>query len=184
MNIAYTVPHGNWLVNTTKSNNADAWHVKDIGTGGNPGFGAAAGGVLATWIIVSCEVIPSVYDRQNEAKGGADPSEAFTPWWPVFQGLHNAIGFRTIMLYPEDGLQRSFALDASLGGDLTAAWFHELAANYPNPGTYNDKNLQGAPRVHQNRGSTMVDARDLGQSIYNVSPQSASTTLWNFWMDN
>jgi len=184
VNIAYTVPHGNWLVNTTKSNNADSWHVKDIGTGGNPGFGAAAGGVLATWIIMSCEVIPSVYDRQNEAKGGADPSEAFTPWWPVFQGLHNAIGFRTIMLYPEDGLQRSFALDASLGGDLTAAWFHELAANYPNPGTYHDKNLQGAPLVHQNRGSTMVDARDLGQSIYNVSPQSASTTLWNFWMEN
>jgi hypothetical protein len=30
----------------------------------------------------------------------------------------------------------------------------------------------------------MIDARDLGQSIYSVGAQSASTTLWNFWMNN
>jgi hypothetical protein len=30
----------------------------------------------------------------------------------------------------------------------------------------------------------MIDARDLGQSIFNVGAQSASSTLWNFWMAN
>jgi hypothetical protein len=184
VNVAYTVPHGDWLYNTTLANYGDAWSVPNIGTGGNPGFGAAAGGVLATWIIMSCEVIPSMYDRQNEVGGSGNPYTAFDAWWPVFQGLHNVIGFRTIMFYPDDSLQFGFGLDASVGGDLNAAWFQEVAANDGDNGTYCSQHLIGAPLVHYDRASTMVDARDLGQSIYNVSPQNASTTLWNFWMDN
>lgn len=184
VNVAYTVPHGDWLVNTTLSNYGDAWYVPNIGTGGNPGFGAAAGGVLATWIIMSCEVIPSMYDRQNESGGTGNPYTAFDAWWPVFQGLHNVIGFRTIMFYPDDNLQFGFGEDASFGGDLNAAWFQEVAANDGDDGTYCSQHLIGPPEVHYDRASTMVDARDLGQSIYSVGPQSASTTLWNFWMDN
>jgi hypothetical protein len=184
VNVAYTVPHGNWLWNSTLNHNDDGWHVADIGTGGNPGFGAAAGGVLATWIIMSCEVIPSMYDRQNQAGASDNPYTAFDAWWPVFQGLHNVIGFRTIMFYPDDNLQFGFGFDASLGGDLNAAWFQEVAANEADRGTYNNKKLNGSPLVHYDRASTMVDARNLGQSIYNVGTQSASTTLWNFWMDN
>lgn len=184
VNVAYTVPHGDWLINTTLSNYGDTWYVPNIGTGGNPGFGAAAGGVLATWIIMSCEVIPSMYDRQNEIGGSGNPYTAFDAWWPVFQGLHYVIGFRTIMFYPDDNLQFGFGFDASVGGDLNAAWFQEVAANDGDDGTYCSQHLIGPPLVHYDRASTMVDARDLGQSIYNVNPQSASTTLWNFWMDN
>jgi len=69
-----------------------------------------------------------MYDRQNEAGGSGDPYTAFDAWWPVFQGLHNAIGFRTIMFYPDGGLQFGFGLDASLGGDVNGAWFQEVAA--------------------------------------------------------
>lgn len=184
VNVAYTVPHGDWLLNTTLSDCCDEWHVPDIGTNGNPGFGAAAGGVLATWIIMSCEVIPSIYDRANQASGPHDGSLAFTPWWPVFQGLHNVIGFRTIMFYPDDALQFGFGFDASLGGDINAAWFQEVAAVDGDDGTYANGHLTGSPTVHYDRASTMIDARNLGQSIYNVSPQGASTTLWNFWMNN
>jgi len=184
VNVAYTEPHGNWLYNTTLSNNAQGWYVPNIGTGGNPGYGAATGGVLATWIIMSCEVVPSMYDRQNEAGASDNPYTAFDAWWPVFQGLHNVIGFRTEMLYPDDDLQFGFGYDASLGGDLNAAWFQEVAANDPNDGPYNDGHLIGNPLVHYDRASTMIDARNLGQSIYSVGPQTASTTLWNFWMGN
>jgi hypothetical protein len=183
VNVAYTVPHGDWLINSTLSNCCQTWYVPDIGTGGNPGFGAAAGGVLATWIIMSCEVIPSYYDRANQI-GTPDGSEAFAPWWPVFQGLHNVIGFRTIMFYPDDALQFGFGYDVSLGGDINAAWFQEVAANDGDDGTYASQHLAGNPQVHYDRASTMIDGRNLGQSIYNVNPQSASTTLWSFWMGN
>lgn len=184
VNVAYTVPHGDWLLNTTKSNNADLWHVTDIGTQGNPGFGAAAGGVLATWVIMSCEVIPSMHDRQIETGAADNPYTAFDAWWPVFQGLHNAIGFRTIMFYPDDDLQWGFGFDAALGGDVNAAWFQEVAAHDGNDGTYNDDHLIGHALVHYDRASAMIDERNLGQSIYSVGAQSASTTLWNFWMND
>ena len=184
VNVAYTVPHGDWLLNTTLSNYGDLWYVQNIGTGGNPGFGAAAGGVLATWVIMSCEVIPSMYDRQYEIGGTGNPYTAFDAWWPVFQGLHNVIGFRTVMFYPDDNLQFGFGYDASLGGDINAAWFQEVAANDGDDGVYNSQHLIGNPLVHYDRASTMIDVRDVGQSIFSVGAQSASSTLWNFWMGN
>lgn len=184
VNVAYTEPHGDWWTNSTLSNCCDIWYVPNIGTGGNPGFGAAAGGVLATWVIMSCEVVPSYYDLQNQIGGSGNGYAAFTPWWPVFQGLHNVIGFRTEMLYPDDALNYGFGSDAAKGGDVNAAWFQEVAAYDGNDGTYTSQHLIGNPQVHWDRPSTMIDARDLGQSIFSVGAQSASSTLWNFWAGN
>ncbi len=184
VNVAYTVPHGDWLINTTLSNNTDVWYVPDIGTGGNPGFGAAAGGVLATWVIMSCEVIPSYYDRANEIGGSNNGFDAFNAWWGVFQGLHNVVGFRTIMFYPDDNTNWAFGEVASLGCDVNAAWFQEVAAYHGGDGTYASQHLKGNPQVHYDRTSSMIDGRDLGQSIFSVGAQTASGTLWNFWMNN
>jgi hypothetical protein len=181
VNVAYTEPHGDWLVNTTQSNCCQPWYITQIGTGGAPGYGHAAGGVLATWLIMSCEVLPSVYDRQNQVGG---PGDAFAAWWPVFQGLHNVFAFRTVMFYPDDALNYGFGSDAARGGDVNAAWFDEVAAVDGNDGTYANKHLVGSPTVHYDRASSMVDGRDLGQSIFSVGAQSASSTLWNFWMGN
>lgn len=103
---------------------------------------------------------------------------------PVFQGLHNVIGFRTQMLYPDDNLNWGFGYDACLGGDVNAAWFQEVAGYDPNDGPYNDGHLIGNPLVHYDRASTMIDARDLGRSIFSVGAKSASGSLWNFWMNN
>ena len=180
VNIAYTQPHGDWYVNTTYSNYADFWDVRNIGVNGNPGFGAAAGGKLATWIIDSCEVVPSFYDLNITTGNGYN---AFKPWFPVFQGLHNVIGFRTEMwLY--DGMNTQFGFAAQLGGDINSAWFQEIAADpaYNDGYTYLDPHIN--QYVHMGRASTFIDGRDLGHSIYDVAPQSASTTLWNFWMGN
>jgi len=184
VNVAYTVPHGDWLINTTLRNDADLWSVTDIGTGGNPGFGAATHGVLATWVIMSCEVIPSYYDRANEIGGSNNGFDAFNAWWGVFQGLHNAIGFRTIMFYPDDNTNWAFGEVASTGCDVNAAWFQEVAAYHAGDGTYKSQHLNGNPLVHYDRASTMIDGRDLGQSIFSVGAQSRSGTLWNFWMSN
>ena len=184
VNVAYTVPHGDWFINTTMSNCCDLWSVPDIGTGSNPGFGAATGGVLATWVIMSCEVIPSYYDRAHEAGGSNNGYDAFNAWWGVFKGLHNAIGFRTIMFYPDDNTNWAFGYSASLGGDVNAAWFQEVAAYHGGDRTYESQHLQGKPQVHYDRASTIIDGRNLGQSIYVVRNQSASSTLWNFWMNN
>jgi hypothetical protein len=184
VNVAYTEPHGDWLINSTLSNCCENWFVPNIGTGGNPGYGAAAGGVLATWLIMSCEVLPSMYDRQFEQGGSGNPYTAFDAWWGVFKGLHNVLAFRTIMFYPDDALNWGFGYHASLGGDVSAAWFQSVAAYDGNDGTYVSQHLKNSTVVHYDRASSMVDARNLGQSIYNVGAQGASSTLWNFWMGN
>lgn len=77
-----------------------------------------------------------------------------------------------------------FGLEASVGSDINGAWFQEVAAYDGNDGTYASQHLKGAPTVHYDRASSMIDARNLGQSIYHVTPQSPASTLWNFWMNN
>jgi hypothetical protein len=168
MQVAYTMPHGDWWENTTYSNYADFWYVYDIGVSGNPGYGAAAGGNLATWIIDSCEVIPSFYDLQ------------FT-WWPVFQGLHRALGFRTEMLLGEDTMNYDIALDMEEGANANSAFFNTVAAfSFP---TYEDYHLNNTT-VHYDRASLMYDPRNANESIYSVQGQSASGQLQNVWMGN
>lgn len=56
--------------------------------------------------------------------------EAFNAWWGVFQDMHNAIGFRTIMFYPDDNTNWAFGMVASLSCDVNAAWFQEVPANH------------------------------------------------------
>jgi hypothetical protein len=73
---------------------------------------------------------------------------------------------------------------AQAGGDLNAAWFQAVATYDGDDGTYASQHLQGGIQAHYDRASSMVDARDRGQSIYSVGAQSASSTLWNFWMGN
>jgi hypothetical protein len=60
----------------------------------------------------------------------------------------------------------------------------EVAAKDGNDGTYADDHLIGHKTVHYDRASTLIDERNLGQSIYSVGAQSASTTLWNFGMSD
>ncbi len=182
VNIAYTVPHGDWLLNTCLSNYGDLWYVNKIGVGGNPGFGAAAGGKLSTWVIMSCEVIPSFYDLQHKVGGDGNGQHAFDPWWGVFQGLHSVVGFRTVMWYPDDATNYSFGQLAAQGVDVVSAWFQAVAAHHANEGTYLDPHINQT--VHYDRASAIVDARNLGQPIYNVTPQSKATQLWSFWMNN
>ncbi len=182
VNVAFTVPHGDWLLNTCLGNYGDLWYVNKIGVGGNPGFGAAAGGKLSTWVIASCEVIPSMYDRQHEVGGDGNPQHAFDAWWGVFQGLHSVVGFRTIMFYPDDDTMYSFGQAAAQGVDVHTAWFQAVAAHHANEGTYLDTHINQT--VHYDRASAIVDARNLGQPIYNVAPKSKATQLWNFWMNN
>ena len=146
VNIAYTVPHGDWLLNTTLGNYGDAWYVTDIGANGTPGFGAAAGGKLATWIIASCEVIPSFYDRAHEVNTNGNGYRAFDAWWPVFKGLHAAIGYRTIMYYPNTDLNFGFGFAAGQGGDQVAQWFQQIAA-HGSTGTYANGHLTGVGQV-------------------------------------
>ena len=177
VNVAYTQPHGDWWLNTTYSNWADLFYINNIGTGGNPGYGAASGGSLATWIIDSCEVVPSYYDLQVTTGNGFN---AFTPWWPVFQGLHRVLGFRTEMLLGMDDMNYAIAKDQASGADVVSAFWNDIAAvNFP---SYYNGHLN--LNTTYDRASVIYDTRNGGESIYAVQGQSAAGQLRNIWMGN
>lgn len=179
--VAHTPPHGDWYLNTTNSNCCDPFYINNIGTGGNTGYGSAAGGQLVTWIIDSCEVAPSYYDLQLSTGNGYN---AFNNWWPVFQGLHRVLGYRTQMLLHQANFDYQFGRDAALGADVASAWYNDNASNYSqfNGYTYLDTHIN--MYVHYGRVSNFVDTRNGGESIYNVNPQTASGQLNNAWMWN
>jgi hypothetical protein len=179
VDIAYTNPHGDWWENSTDGNNAGIFSIDQIGTAGSPGYGAAAGGILSTWILDSCEVIPSAYDLAVTTGNG---NNAFTPWFPVFAGLHRALGFRTEMLLGQDSMNWQIAYDQSQGADAVVAFFNDVAAiDFSGLyGTYYDTHLGW--NVNYDRVSVMIDDRDNGESVYGTAPQSAAYQLDNYWM--
>lgn len=159
-------------------NSVNIAYSQSDGNTGDRALGSAAGGRLATWIIDASTAVPSYQDFTERGESGLD---AFLPWFPVFHGLHNVVGFRTQM-WLHDGLNVPFSQDAALGLDINAAWFQEIAAdsNYNGDAAYDEPTLQRY--VHFGRASVFVDSRNCGHSIYDVAPQTEASILWNFWM--
>jgi hypothetical protein len=175
--IAYTSPHGDWWENTTNGNSKGFFYIDQIGTGGNPGYGSSKSGRMVTWIMDSCENVPSYYDLQYTTGNG---NNAFNNWWQVFQGLHRVLGYRTEMLLGEDTMNYDIAQALAQGANAGSAYYNEVAAfSYP---TYTDSHL--GLTVHYDRVSIMNDERNGGESIYSVQGQSATSNMNNSWMSN
>jgi hypothetical protein len=175
--IAYTSPHGDWWENTTDSNDKGFFYIDQIGTGGNPGYGSTKSGHMVTWIMDSCENVPSYYDLQYTTGNG---NNAFNNWWQVFQGLHRVLGYRTMMLLGEDTMNYDIAQALAEGANAGSAYYNEVAAvSYP---TYTDSHLNLT--VHYDRVSIMNDERNGSESIYSVQGQSATSNMNNSWMSN
>ena len=165
--IAYTSPHGDWWENTTNGNSKGFFYIDQIGTGGNPGYGSSKSGRMVTWIMDSCENVPSYYDLQYTTGNG---DNAFNYWWQVFQGLHRVLGYRTMMLLGEDTMNYDIAQALAQGANAGSAYYNEVAAfSY---GTYTDTHIGQV--VHYDRVSILNDTRNGSESIYSIQGQSAA----------
>jgi hypothetical protein len=113
MNLALVEVHGDWWLFSTLQNCCDLVNIQtDIP---NPGYGPSGNGRLADWIIHSCEVVPSPDDTATW------PS----PWWNIFSGVRNVVGYRTIM-YISDGAGGPYG--ASLGNvaPVVSSWLSDV----------------------------------------------------------
>ena len=88
VNLAFSEGHGNVDVFATDETLSGWGPVYIPSSLPSNGYGPGAGGSLAYWIIRSCLVVQSVIDYP-------DSSQAFTPWWPVMNGMHAILGYRT-----------------------------------------------------------------------------------------
>jgi hypothetical protein len=180
---AVTESHGDWWLFSTWENSGSyqAVSLGSIGSGGNPAYGGwGNGNKLAHWWIHSCEVIPSMFD-ENLATGNSQT--AFNVWWNIFGGLHQAIGYRTIM-FIADGAGAAYGQALAQGGGLTSAWLNSVLSlsdynqgwTYPSNHFANRNVPYGMPSVMSLPGIQNETAFTNG-----ADRPAAQTGLWNYW---
>ncbi|HET7537612.1 MAG TPA: DUF6345 domain-containing protein, partial [Candidatus Didemnitutus sp.] len=93
-NIALMEGHGaNWLFSTEKN----CCDLVDLNASTQPAYGNHAGSSMRFLILKGCSIIPAPPDR----------SDWDAPWWRIFRGLRQAVGFRTEM-YIDDNISDDF----------------------------------------------------------------------------
>lgn len=112
VNINLTEVHGDWWYFTTYQNWGDGVNIN----GGipYPGYGGSAGGYLADWILHSCEVVPTP----------SDTSSWPSPWWTIFGGVRNVVGYRTIM-YINDGAGGPYGSSLGWLAPVASSWLQD-----------------------------------------------------------
>jgi hypothetical protein len=113
MNLALIEVHGDWWLFSTLKNCCDLVNIN--GDVPSPGYGPAANGHLADWVIHSCEVVPSPEDTAQWP----------APWWNVFGGVRNVVGYRTIM-YINDGAGGPYGTSLGNLAPVVSSWLSDV----------------------------------------------------------
>jgi len=116
VHIADIETHGGWNEFTTFERSPDYPYIVHLSDIPSSGYGPGAGGSLAYWILHSCEVIPTPEDFPNQPL-----STAFAPWWPIFNGLHAVVGYRTEMTIA-DSVMPEFGSAIGAGAGFVSSW--------------------------------------------------------------
>jgi hypothetical protein len=174
VNVALNEVHGDWWYFTTYQDWGDGVDITAIPA--SQGYGPAAGGQLDYWILHSCEVVPSAAD----APCPSDSRPWWTPWFNVFQGLHSAVGYRTIM-YINDGAGTPLGFDLWAGSPVVSSWFAsvESLSDYSGNPT---ATAHCGTTLPMGRPSTVSVCGHEDDNVYDTSPIPAASCLTNYWI--
>ncbi|MDD8019972.1 MAG: DUF6345 domain-containing protein [Acidobacteriota bacterium] len=158
--------HGaNWLF-TTRSNCCD---VVNLNAASQPGYGNRAGDSMRFLILKGCSIIPAPPDRANWPD----------PWWRIFKGLRQAVGFRTSM-YINDNISKHFGKHLAQNCRVLDSWFH--ATN--DCSSYSWERFWGSwgDEVYGYGAVVMIPGHE-GDGIYSTAalPAATSTGLTIWW---
>ncbi|KAI9779689.1 MAG: hypothetical protein M1839_007187 [Geoglossum umbratile] len=115
VNFAFTEGHGGvhrFYTNEVEPN----WGIVNIADIPPSGFGPGSGGALAYWIIRACQTLSTPADYS-----AADFNKAFDVWWPVFNGLHAVMGYRSNALV-YDNEMGAVGFRIGLGAGVVFSW--------------------------------------------------------------
>lgn len=161
-NIALMEGHGNHWLFTTRSNCCD---VVFLNNAAQPGYGAHAGGQMAYLILKGCDIIPSPRELSNWAD----------PWWRIFKGLHQAIGFRTTM-YINDNISYIFGYYLGKNCRVLDSWFYATNSS----SSYRWQRFWGGEVTGY--GAVVMIPGHEGDGIYYTAPAPDATstglTIW------
>jgi len=113
MNLAVIEVHGDWWLYSTLKNCCDLVNIN--GDIPSPGYGPSANGRLADWVIHSCEVVPAP----------PDTAQWPAPWWKIFGGVRNVVGYRTIM-YISDGAGGPYGTSLGNLAPVVSSWLSDV----------------------------------------------------------
>jgi uncharacterized protein DUF6345 len=157
--------HGNTWQFTTRSNCCDG---VNLNASSQPGYGDLAGNSMRFLILKGCAIIPAPPDRSDWA----------APWWRIFKGLHQAVGFRTEM-YIDDDISYGFAKNIASNHRVLDSWF--AATN--GSSSYQWERFWGSwgDQIYGYGAVVMIPGRE-GEGIYSTAaaPPATSTglTIW------
>jgi len=112
VNLALNEVHGDWWYFTTYQNWGDGVNLWDIPY---PGYGPSANGSLADWVLHSCEMVPSPDDTAGWVG----------PWFTIFGGMRNVVGYRTIM-YINDGAGGPYGTSLGSLAPVVSSWLNDV----------------------------------------------------------
>lgn len=154
--------HGDHWLFTTRSNCCDVVYLNSTS---QPGYGGNGGGIMAYLILKGCDIIPAPIDVSNWPD----------PWWRIFKGLHQAIGFRTTM-YINDDISYNFGKSIGNNGNIVDSWFAATNSCF----SYQWQRLIGGSVPGY--GSVVMVTGHQGDKIYYTAPapnaDSAGLTIW------
>jgi hypothetical protein len=158
-NITLMEGHGNTWLFTTRSNCCD---VVNLNSASQPGYGDRAGSSMRFLVLKGCSIIPGPPDRSNWAD----------PWWRIFKGLRQAVGFRTEM-YIDDNISYGFAKNLASNHRVLDSWF--AATN--SSGSYQWERFWGSwgDEIYGYGTVVMIPGHE-GDGIYSTAAAPPATT--------
>lgn len=166
-NLAEIEVHGDWWLFSTEKNCCDLVNIN--GDIPSPGYGPSANGALADWVIHSCEVVP----------GPDDTATWPDPWWTVFGGVRNVVGYRTIM-YISDGAGGPYGASLAHLAPVVSSWLSDVSSLSAYSGGPKAKAHGGIDRP-MGRASTISACGRDGDSVLAVSPLARADCLVVWW---
>jgi len=167
MNLALVEAHGDWWLYSTLKNCCDLVNIN----GGipSPGYGPSANGQLADWIIHSCEVVPAPEDTASWPN----------PWWNIFGGVRNVVGYRTIM-YIDDGAGGPYGTSLGNLAPVVSSWLSDVISlnAYSGHPTYP---AHGGVVRPMGRPSTISMCGHDGDSVLSTSSLGRASCLTVWW---
>ena len=146
--------HGDWWYFTTYQDWGDGVNI-DSNPAPGSGYGQVNHGKLNYLILHGCEIVPSAAEAPCPKGMPTTDNRGWTdPWWRVFQGLHLAVGYRTIM-YINDSVGEPFGISARLGLPILTSWSNALLT----AGDYQSK-----PRVIAHCGANPAKGLEPGDN--------------------
>lgn len=167
MNLALIEVHGDWWLYSTLQNCCDLVNIN--GDIPSPGYGPSANGKLADWIIHSCEVVPAPDDTANWPD----------PWWTIFGGVRNVVGYRTIM-YISDGAGAPYGASLGAVAPVVSSWLSDVISlnaysSHPTSAAH------GGIVRPMGRPSTISMCGHDGDSVFSTSSLGRANCLTVWW---